>query len=110
MSTTGDYDIRSAYHFAFTKSMISTGTEGECSSNVQIRTFWKTFWKLPLPRKVKIFGWCLYHNALPVGMVLQTAKQGIGCQYLLPFVWLCCRVAKSYFFELLVVKLSVGKF
>ncbi|KAL9690888.1 hypothetical protein QQ045_011300 [Rhodiola kirilowii] len=41
-------------------------------------TFWKTFWKLPMPRKVKIFGWRCFHNSLAVGTNLYIRKLDVN--------------------------------
>ncbi|CAM8931867.1 unnamed protein product [Rhodiola kirilowii] len=55
-SGTGQYDVRSGYDVAQHAQMSKLGDEGQCSNSKPLITFWNTFWKLPLPRKIKILG------------------------------------------------------
>ncbi|CAM8995263.1 unnamed protein product [Rhodiola kirilowii] len=66
-SDTSTYSIRSGYNLSLAIKKRCTTVAGESSNPSQTKSFWKTFWKLPVPRKVKIFGWRCFHNALPVG-------------------------------------------
>ncbi|KAL9673448.1 hypothetical protein QQ045_029706 [Rhodiola kirilowii] len=37
------------------------------SDNFHLKVFWRTIWKLPLPRKIKVFAWKGYQGALHTG-------------------------------------------
>ncbi|KAL9688602.1 hypothetical protein QQ045_033025 [Rhodiola kirilowii] len=57
------FTINSAYDVAKAHGKDRT----EKSDNTRLKSFWKTVWKLPLPRKIKIFVWKGYNGALPTG-------------------------------------------
>ncbi|KAL9667796.1 hypothetical protein QQ045_002164 [Rhodiola kirilowii] len=65
-SSSQEYDVRSGYQLAVHISKQNVPNKGEVSNPSRLKVFWKLFWKLPIPRKVKIFGWRCYHNGLPV--------------------------------------------
>ncbi|CAM8962680.1 unnamed protein product [Rhodiola kirilowii] len=52
---------------------------GDPSDKTKIARFWKCLWKLPIPRKIKIFLWRGYHAGLPTGM--QLWKKQIGSSH-----------------------------
>ncbi|KAL9687784.1 hypothetical protein QQ045_032191 [Rhodiola kirilowii] len=66
-SADGTYTVRGGYNLLSEIQRQSTNSGGETSRPSVISSFWKTFWRLPIPRKIKIFGWRCYHNVLPVG-------------------------------------------
>ncbi|KAL9680467.1 hypothetical protein QQ045_018346 [Rhodiola kirilowii] len=65
-SGTGQYDVRSGYEVAQHAQLSKLGDAGQCSNSKPLITFWK----LPLPRKIKKIGWRCYHNSLAVGVNL----------------------------------------
>ncbi|KAL9669090.1 hypothetical protein QQ045_006631 [Rhodiola kirilowii] len=65
-SSSQEYDVRSGYQLAVNIAK-QEEDKGEVSNPSRIKACWKQFWKLPIPRKVKIFGWRCYHNGLHVG-------------------------------------------
>ncbi|KAL9685943.1 hypothetical protein QQ045_023397 [Rhodiola kirilowii] len=69
-STSGSLDIKSAYTVSKELYFSRSTYEAECSNQRTLKSFWKTLWKLPIPRKIKIFDWRLYHDALPAGHCL----------------------------------------
>src|SRR5688572_17850131 len=61
----GCFSVRSAYRLA--KSLLDEERGGSRQSNStdgEVRPIWKTFWKIPLPHKVLIFGWKLINDGL----------------------------------------------
>lgn len=52
--TEGEFTVLSAYR------LIQENTkekQGECSNFREMNGFWKEFWKLPIPHKIKLFAW-----------------------------------------------------
>ncbi|CAM8885100.1 unnamed protein product [Rhodiola kirilowii] len=41
--------------------------QGSQSNTSHLKAFWKTLWKLPIPKKIRIFAWRGYQGALPTG-------------------------------------------
>ncbi|CAM8915895.1 unnamed protein product [Rhodiola kirilowii] len=69
-SSSGCVDVASAYKAATELYINDQGFVPESSDQRCIKSFWKMLWKLPLPRKIKVFGWRSYHDALPTGQCL----------------------------------------
>ncbi|XP_060962040.1 uncharacterized protein LOC133032190 [Cannabis sativa] len=67
--TGGEYEVKSCYFFACS----SSADTYESVSNPNT-AWWKSFWQLKLPPKVKIFSWKAIHNALPVAAELFKKK------------------------------------
>ncbi|KAM6564221.1 hypothetical protein CsatB_024219 [Cannabis sativa] len=67
--TGGEYEVKSGYFFACS----SSADTNESVSNPNT-AWWKSFWQLKLPPKVKIFSWKAIHNALPVAAELFKKK------------------------------------
>ena len=59
----GKFIVKSAYHLAV--RMSSSCTRGSVSNFSQLRRFWKSLWRLPIPHKVKHFAWRACKEALP---------------------------------------------
>ncbi|KAL9667266.1 hypothetical protein QQ045_001617 [Rhodiola kirilowii] len=80
-----DYDMLNcsvgAYSLIRHIKTVNIGEDIGCTDMSPSQKFWAEFWKLEVPRKIKIFGWRSYHGALPTGISLQ--KRGmdinIGC-------------------------------
>ncbi|KAL9664615.1 hypothetical protein QQ045_020020 [Rhodiola kirilowii] len=80
-SSSQEYDVRSGYQLAVNIAKQNMANEGEVSKPSRLKVFWKLFWKLPVPRKVKIFGWRCYHNGLPVGnnLFVRNISTDVSC-------------------------------
>uniref|UniRef100_A0A803QAH8 Reverse transcriptase domain-containing protein n=1 Tax=Cannabis sativa TaxID=3483 RepID=A0A803QAH8_CANSA len=68
-ATRGQYEVKSGYHVA---CMLADETFVSVSSPHV--SWWKSFWQLKLPPKVKLFAWKAIHNALPVASELYKRK------------------------------------
>ncbi|KAF4379882.1 hypothetical protein G4B88_021015 [Cannabis sativa] len=55
------YLVKSGYRVARELNICPT----RCSNMDQINTWWKMWWHLQLPSRIKLFGWKLCHNWLP---------------------------------------------
>ncbi|KAL9663675.1 hypothetical protein QQ045_019066 [Rhodiola kirilowii] len=77
----GSYTVRSGYDLLSEIQRQSMRTGGESSRPGVMTSFWKSFWRLPIPRKVKIFGWRCYYNTLAVGTNLyaRNLTEDISC-------------------------------
>ncbi|KAL9672251.1 hypothetical protein QQ045_028501 [Rhodiola kirilowii] len=70
-NSSGLLDIKSA--FKVSRNIISASDSiqaGQCD-NTNLKRFWTQIWKLPIPRKIKIFIWRGYHKGLPAGYQLR---------------------------------------
>lgn len=63
--TSGIYSVKSGFHLASTLADASHE-----STSTDFKSWWRYFWSLRLPQKVKIFAWKILHNALPVASAL----------------------------------------
>ncbi|CAM8912119.1 unnamed protein product [Rhodiola kirilowii] len=71
----GQFDLSSAYKLLMRTYGRVSSQEVGCSDYSHRKKFWNSYWKLPVPRKVKIFGWRGYHASLPTGISLH--KRGM---------------------------------
>uniref|UniRef100_A0A803PLP7 Reverse transcriptase domain-containing protein n=1 Tax=Cannabis sativa TaxID=3483 RepID=A0A803PLP7_CANSA len=68
-TTSGEYTVKSGFHLA-----ASLDEQQQSSSSDLHSSWWKAFWHLTLPSKVKIFAWKVMHNALPTAATLHRRK------------------------------------
>uniref|UniRef100_A0A803PYN1 Reverse transcriptase domain-containing protein n=1 Tax=Cannabis sativa TaxID=3483 RepID=A0A803PYN1_CANSA len=68
-STSGSYNVKSGFHLAS-----SLEDEDACSPSDPNLTWWKFFWSLNLPPKIRIFAWKVYHNIIPTAAALHRRK------------------------------------
>uniref|UniRef100_A0A803PUH4 Reverse transcriptase n=1 Tax=Cannabis sativa TaxID=3483 RepID=A0A803PUH4_CANSA len=61
LSSKGHYLVKSGYRVARELNVCPT----RCSNMDQIKAWWKMWWHLQLPPRIKLFGWKLCHNWLP---------------------------------------------
>ncbi|CAM8945360.1 unnamed protein product [Rhodiola kirilowii] len=62
----GHLTVKGAYFCAVEIDKLRNPVEGEQSDSKESEKFWKKFWKLKVPEKIKTFGWRLFHDSLPV--------------------------------------------
>ncbi|CAM8958980.1 unnamed protein product [Rhodiola kirilowii] len=92
----GELTVKSAYQEAVRMERHSNTYEGEQSDMAETKRFWRSFWRLKVPHKLKIFGWRLYHDALPT---LQNLERR-GCS-VVNICWHCgtCRENSMHMFR-----------
>ncbi|CAM8982876.1 unnamed protein product [Rhodiola kirilowii] len=80
-NSSGVLDICSAYKLMMQLKTTSETVNVGCSDLSQSKKFWQDFWKMSVPRKIKIFGWRGYHAGLPTGISLHRRglTNDVGC-------------------------------
>ncbi|KAK9999197.1 hypothetical protein SO802_018800 [Lithocarpus litseifolius] len=68
----GLFTVRSAYKLTITMSC--PVTRGESSDSSPVHSFWMTMWNLPIPHKVRHFGWRARRDNLPTKTNLMKRK------------------------------------
>uniref|UniRef100_A0A803QCG6 Reverse transcriptase domain-containing protein n=1 Tax=Cannabis sativa TaxID=3483 RepID=A0A803QCG6_CANSA len=68
-STSGSYNVKSGFHLAS-----SLEEQDACSASDLNLAWWKFFWSLNLPPKIRIFAWKVHHNILPTAAALHKRK------------------------------------
>uniref|UniRef100_A0A803QAN3 Reverse transcriptase domain-containing protein n=1 Tax=Cannabis sativa TaxID=3483 RepID=A0A803QAN3_CANSA len=68
-SSSGIYNVKSGFHLA-----TSLEEQHISSTSDPHRDWWRYFWNLNLPPKVRIFAWKVFHNILPVAAALFKKK------------------------------------
>lgn len=58
------YSVRRAYRLAIDLKAIQEGGRQSTSRELAGRSLLATYWKLPIPHKILIFGWRAMHNGL----------------------------------------------
>ncbi|CAM8914180.1 unnamed protein product [Rhodiola kirilowii] len=64
-SSDGVFSVKSAYEVLKVTKSVGVEMMGEQSDMTKIHRFWDRIWGCKIPNKVKVFGWRLFHNALP---------------------------------------------
>ncbi|CAM8918014.1 unnamed protein product [Rhodiola kirilowii] len=62
----GEFTVKGAYLCAVEIDKLCNSVAGEQSDSGETRDFWRRFWKLKVPERIKHFGWRLSHDSLPV--------------------------------------------
>ncbi|KAL9672357.1 hypothetical protein QQ045_028607 [Rhodiola kirilowii] len=75
-SKSGNFEVSSAYQLALQLKNNLIGEEAESYDKRLVQSFWRTFWKLSIPRKIKVFGWRGYQHGLRTGQNLY--KKGLS--------------------------------
>uniref|UniRef100_A0A803P6L1 Reverse transcriptase zinc-binding domain-containing protein n=1 Tax=Cannabis sativa TaxID=3483 RepID=A0A803P6L1_CANSA len=68
-STNGIYNVKSGFHLA-----TSLEEQHASSTSNQHSDWWKYFWNLKLPPKIRIFAWKVFQNILPTAAALFKRK------------------------------------
>ena len=68
----GMFSVKSAYMVA--RRMKGEGSRAESSGGCVGKLVWSVLWKLCIPNKIKIFGWCACNNILPTKYYLVKRK------------------------------------
>uniref|UniRef100_A0A803PQM1 Uncharacterized protein n=1 Tax=Cannabis sativa TaxID=3483 RepID=A0A803PQM1_CANSA len=68
-STSGSYNVKSGFHLA-----THLEDQLQSSSSDANRDWWKFFWNLSLPPKIRIFSWKVIQHILPVAVALFKRK------------------------------------
>lgn len=68
----GIFSVQSAYSLAV--KIGQSATHGVSSNNSQMRRFWRMVWRLPIPHKIRHFGWRACRDALPTKVNLLRRK------------------------------------
>ncbi|CAM8900015.1 unnamed protein product [Rhodiola kirilowii] len=83
----GTFTVRSAYLVALKLERQKNTYMAEQSDTKETQRFWKNFWKLEIPNKIKTFGWRLFHDGLPTmnnllrrGCLVENACRHCGFQ------------------------------
>ncbi|KAF3943043.1 hypothetical protein CMV_030359 [Castanea mollissima] len=66
------FSVRSAYKLAM--KIVVSGSRGGSSDSSSLRRFWKWIWSLPIPHKVRHFGWRACREVLPTKTNLMRRK------------------------------------
>ncbi|CAM8885253.1 unnamed protein product [Rhodiola kirilowii] len=61
----GELTVKSAYWTVRRMEDQMNTYVTEQSDCGEIKKYWRSYWRLRIPNKVKLFGWRLYHNSLP---------------------------------------------
>ncbi|KAL9685093.1 hypothetical protein QQ045_022540 [Rhodiola kirilowii] len=72
----GEFTVKGAYLCAVEIDKLRNPARGEQSDGSDSRKYWKRFWKLKVPERIKNFGWRLFHDSLPIGVNLERR----GCE------------------------------
>ncbi|KAL5566188.1 hypothetical protein UlMin_029352 [Ulmus minor] len=72
----GHYTVRSGYWLATKSKSVPS------SSTSSLTSWWKRFWRLRIPSKIRIFLWKAYHNWIP--SLANLAKHGVPTQIRCP--------------------------
>jgi len=67
----GVFTVRNAYYLELERRLAN---KGECSRKLDIQSFWKFLWNLPLPSVVKNFVWKVCNDILPTKVSLLQRK------------------------------------
>uniref|UniRef100_A0A803QS43 Reverse transcriptase zinc-binding domain-containing protein n=1 Tax=Cannabis sativa TaxID=3483 RepID=A0A803QS43_CANSA len=73
-ATSGIYNVKSGYHLSATLDECDQAATSDLHSS-----WWKTFWHLSLPSKIKIFAWKVMHNAIPTLRCITQVKSNRFC-------------------------------
>ena len=60
----GVFTVRSAYRLACRLHEEENGGRPSSSGDQDHRPIWKSYWNLPIPHKILVFGWKVMHNGL----------------------------------------------
>ncbi|CAM8979009.1 unnamed protein product [Rhodiola kirilowii] len=66
----GEFTVKGAYLCALEIDKFRSPPRGEQSDGSDSRKFWRKFWRLQVPERIKHFGWRLFHDSLPTRMNL----------------------------------------
>lgn len=89
-SPNGKFSVKSAYFIGFNEDLVLNKSRGESSNTTLEDSLWKNLWRLQLAPKIKVFGWKICKNILPVKTNLR--RRGLEIEVLCP---ICHREAET---------------
>ena len=75
-SRIGIFSVRTAYHLQWMHIFRAHATRMETPGGSTPLAVWSTLWKLPVPRKVQVFGWRLLRGIIPLRAILTNRHVG----------------------------------
>lgn len=66
----GVFSVKNAYSLSLDMANDTSSLIGQQSDDSGVKYFWRSMWRLPIPAKIRIFLWRLFHGALATGQNL----------------------------------------
>lgn len=80
LSSSGSYSVKSGYNLSWNWKQANSPSKGESSNSAARENFWKKFWRVGVPARVKVAVWRIFHNGLPTKEGLK--KRGVMTDFI----------------------------